>query len=519
MGEFVSKFWQGGVTEAQAPLKTLQGWQREDLVKVFRKFKLIGTLTVDFPTFHALLGFQTEKSAQAAFDAFSPNKGRVDFCMVIGPMVAMSTQQLISRFSLLFSMYDFDGDGTMNHAELFIALRTLMLGFGHYFKKTAVPKASEVEKATLDTFQKLDPDGTDRVLLDDLLTFVYQDPRVMKLATPFPSSDVRIYEEIIKFNDRSQAIDDFTGNLEGQLKGKLSDRLKTTPDPLGANRPRASIAPKPKTRTKTLTKIITQPIAWVMWKTFSTLAKAPSKNSPATEVVEDAATLKTIPRPELRKLLVEICKAGPARMATKLAKIIQEAAGRGGDGTEQLPQFDELDPRDKESFNLGTVSLKLQRQLATEDIVSRLDVHGDDVDVSLREFCCLTWPTVPASDIDFGIVWCKRFRAQYLLEHMLKQDLKEGDMDGHDVQALFQVMDANNDGSITVEEIVKVGCLSLDEATRLVSQFDSDKNKSLSKKEIHSVVRAMNDSLKDQFKAAYCGNELSARRSANGKDG
>ena len=61
--------------------------------------------------------FSDTISADAAFHALHPRKGKLDGNTIFGAVVATSNQTFISKVSLIYSIYDMDGDGALNKAR------------------------------------------------------------------------------------------------------------------------------------------------------------------------------------------------------------------------------------------------------------------------------------------------------------------------------------------------------------------------------------------------------------------
>lgn len=55
-------------------------------------------------------------TADAAFKALKPKKGRVDANTIFAAAVATSNQSFISKVSLIFSIFDVNGDGILSKA-------------------------------------------------------------------------------------------------------------------------------------------------------------------------------------------------------------------------------------------------------------------------------------------------------------------------------------------------------------------------------------------------------------------
>merc|ERR1712217_742818 len=101
-------------------------------------------------------------------------------------MVLMSDQHYVSRGSMLFSMFDFNSSGSVNRAEFFIAVRSLLRGLSCFFKLTP-PTKEDMEKLTFEVFDKMDEDKSDLILLGESLTYIYRSKEFRMLTGLFVS--------------------------------------------------------------------------------------------------------------------------------------------------------------------------------------------------------------------------------------------------------------------------------------------------------------------------------------------
>ena len=123
MGKIASKIWSKGllggfgIPELTKALEPLTSWSRSDLIEAYQNFLDDCNGTLDRHEFTDVFQcFSDTISADAAFHALHPKKGKVDGNTVFSAAVATSNQSFISKVSLIYSIYDMDGDGSLNKA-------------------------------------------------------------------------------------------------------------------------------------------------------------------------------------------------------------------------------------------------------------------------------------------------------------------------------------------------------------------------------------------------------------------
>eukprot|EP00438_Fugacium_kawagutii_P026172 Skav209873 [mRNA] locus=scaffold590:189815:190264:+ [translate_table: standard] len=141
MGKIASKIWSKGflggfgIPEMQEALRPLSSWSRSDLIDAYQHFLNYGDDTVDRHKFTDVFQcFADTLTADAAFLALKPKKGRImDGNTVFAAAVATSNQSFISKVSLIFSIFDTNGDSTLNKAGLESRFFWFTVRVGHFF--------------------------------------------------------------------------------------------------------------------------------------------------------------------------------------------------------------------------------------------------------------------------------------------------------------------------------------------------------------------------------------------------
>ncbi|CAK9028361.1 Potassium voltage-gated channel subfamily H member 7 [Durusdinium trenchii] len=161
MGKIASKIWSKGllggfgIPELSKPLEPLTFWSRADLIEAYQHFLDDCSQTLDRHEFTDVFQcFSDTISADAAFHALHPRKGKLDGNTIFGAVVATSNQTFISKVSLIYSIYDMDGDGALNKAEFTIVLRSLLHGLRLFYNDAVMPNDAELEVAIDECFKR-----------------------------------------------------------------------------------------------------------------------------------------------------------------------------------------------------------------------------------------------------------------------------------------------------------------------------------------------------------------------------
>mmetsp|Transcript_52318 Transcript_52318/g.113392 ORF Transcript_52318/g.113392 Transcript_52318/m.113392 type:complete len:491 (+) Transcript_52318:117-1589(+) len=480
MGSVASQLWEKDPPEVKEGLENLKGWQREDLRIAFERFRALACLTVNISSFMQLLNFEERHKAEAVFNYFKPKKGRIDFLTVMGPMVVMSDQHLISRAAFLFSLYDFNGSGGVNRAELFIAIRTIFRGLSCFCSNVEDQNLEELEQVTLELFLRVDDDKSDVVLIGEFMTFVYRSRSYRFLVAPFPSKDGRVFEEQVHFAWTAPKLVKVAGKVEQSLEKKLKHRIRITPD-----EPETSCGVRSRRRLKRSRpwkdpNSMNKAHAWMAWKVFFHLAG------------EEHGKTRLIPKEDLRPAI------GPQ---PGLMSVLHSVLGIQGD--DEDPGTNPERPDD-----VLRILPNFSKLLGDENIRTRLDEICEE-GVSFRAFCCLLWPSARESEIEVCVGWCNAFQAQKVLRELIANgEHGELDLDPHDINVLFEVIDANGDGQLSVEELCKIGHIGLTQARTFVDRWDEDNTGSLSKGDVMNIIFSIDAALKYQLKGLFAASQM-----------
>eukprot|EP00913_Durusdinium_trenchii_P004052 g3754.t1 len=193
MGKIASKIWSKGllggfgIPELSKPLEPLTFWSRADLIEAYQHFLDDCSQTLDRHEFTDVFQcFSDTISADAAFHALHPRKGKLDGNTIFGAVVATSNQTFISKVSLIYSIYDMDGDGALNKAEFTIVLRSLLHGLRLFYNDAVMPNDAELEVAIDECFKRIDCDRSGYITLGEFLVYAYRNRELQEMFETVP---------------------------------------------------------------------------------------------------------------------------------------------------------------------------------------------------------------------------------------------------------------------------------------------------------------------------------------------
>lgn len=458
------------------PLQSLQGWSREDLKILFTRFKTTGSLTINLANFWRILKFESREEAEQAWNCLEhkPGAERIDFLSVVGPMVVMSDQRFISRMSFLFSVYDFNGSGSVNKAEFFIAVRTIFRGLSRFLNGAVSPSNSELERLSLEIFDKIDEDRTDLLELGEVLSFAYRAKGVRMLLSPFTSEDERLFEDQIFFATSSQGLTRIAEKVEDEMAKKVKAKLRTSPGAADSGRRGHKGLRKRKPRAWHQNSTVSKAHAFVLWKIFNSLANES----------------KVIPLDRFRKWHADKANLGK--------KILALSGAQGG------PSRKQLDEEEIDDGQASKVSMYFGSQMAEEEFSGRFEEdlelrHG----ISLRALMCLVLPFVAEAEVEVCMKLCNTFTAKEVLGEICEGGSSLDHVDLEDIDALFECIDADGDGQLSLVELCEMGGLSKEQARGIMDKWDRDRSGKLDPGETKAIIFQMHNVLRSQFKGAF----------------
>jgi len=482
--------WKSGPPRLPQGLQFLVGWSREDLIEVMARFRSFPKLSVQAGDLAYLLGRQL--SEQEARDIFASmgaqSHGSLDFLSIVLPLVVMSNQSYISKVTFLFSIADLNASGSINRPEFYIGVRSLFKGMARFCPASAPPCGGGLEKAANAVFDRIDVNQSGLVELEEMLVYAYRSKGLRELVAPFPCQDQRDFEGLIRFaRGNPQQERRINQKVDMHAKG-LRKQIMLTPDPACvAGSPATWLTRRTKQRERPwiLSAVVTKPRVYVMWWFFNKLKKGSQiQRSGLLELINDPRRLD------------EVLSHGAAELRP----------------AELIHQSDTM-------AELKVVSY-IKTHLCAASSVQRLKEQAKEEGLSLRALLSTMWLNVPEREINQGLKWCRQFQALAALKELLRP-VQSDDVDPFqgpenealhlnltedDVQALFDVIDQDGNGNLSITELVALGNLSGAEAKHLEKVWDRDRSGELSQEEllasIHGRSRELRGSIKGVFAAS-----------------
>lgn len=445
---------------------------------------------VDRKTFCMLFDdFPSPDHARQAFAALNPSKkGCVDACTVFAAMAAVSDQCFISRMSLLFSIFDLDGNGTLNKAELYIGMRSLFIGLHAFYGNTELPTKAELEEAVNEVFAQIDYDKSGSLTIGEFLVFAYRCRPLQEMIAKLEFENQEVHENVVPFN-RFGATGEETSRVSprpslfidepGGLPGASQQRQSSVRTSTAAGRRQSrNGAMKPSSMRSTVPSDMTKAKAWLLWKFFEKLA-----------IGED-----TIEADDLRNVLKDD-KAAKAQLVgiTEQAKLTGEpvAAGEGAKEDAEHVRIRGIGVLDfaREVEELSKIML---RALQAGESQNRLALLGS-CPVSLRSFLCVTLPLSPPH-VEACIGWCISFKAAEVLKAVFSDKVPRE----KDLELLFKVLDADQNNSLALDELVEMGHIPKEQAEEFFKGMDRNGSGDIDMAELkkHVASKALKTSLR-----------------------
>jgi len=514
MGGTVDRFWahEGSTEVGHGSLTQLQGWTRQDLRCTFEVFTSMGGHAVNCRQFGQIIRSSHFSHSKEIFDyLIGPDhveRGLLDFWSVIGPMVIMSGQHYISRVTFLFSIYDMDGDGSLNLSEVVIAVRSVFKGLAHFFPKASLPDGRRLEQVAEEMFQRFDKNSSGNVTIEEMVNYAYRSEGLLRLCEPFPAHEKHIYEEPVHFHSSKPS---------SKVPTKTGASKPSRPR-MDASRGHGFHASAASTSRSTYDKPwlrgdhdgLTKAHAWVAWISFRTLA---TKASP-----------HLIDGRELGQLI----SRGRPRVFPLIYAAVEESKG----AADRFDRTDEL--------YASRIVMSVSQALLAKDILERLQQMLETPEVAeasppghfpLSKFLHLLWPRAAETALQSCLRWCHVFHAHQVLVQLLKEKraslrqsrlyrgslaLAEAEsssgrrpvallehLDRTDLKILFEALDIDGNGKLSARELCIQGGLTAKEAQRLLRIWDQDTDGELTQSELSGVVQAMDSALKQQVKGMF----------------
>jgi Ca2+-binding EF-hand superfamily protein len=490
MGAAIGNVWCKGHPELHECLECLRNWSREDVKEACIQFRS-DKLAVNLSSFMRILRITNRPDGDAAYNALKNSKDRVEWFSAIAVMVLMSDQKYISKVTFLFSLCDFNSSREVNCAELCIGMRYLMMGISRFFKNATIPPRGEVEQSTVAVFSKIDADNTSFISIEEMVSFAYMSKDLRVLLSAFPANDQRIFEELISFYGTNSSQARQCSNMVEAQEQKMIRELRLTPDAKDVKQQsQRTVKRKCRDRPWETNQVITKPYAWLIYHFFIEL-KDRTYTIPSQTLSDYARDFE-----RTRGLLTRLAeKGGPSLSAN---------GSVSGHGSGQ---------------SLTLLAARIAQHLTDSAFLSRLELTGGDA-VSVRALLCLCCNGVKEAEIDDGMRWCQTYRANDVLTELLKcktgpmsnpadssvdapREIEDIDVDASDIDALFEALDTDGGGRLSLAELCQSGEVRPDEARRFVNLFDRDRSGDLSKAELLHIVHEVHSEVRQTMKAIF----------------
>jgi len=498
MGAVFNRLWSKGflggfgTPQVHPELEKLLGWSREELQYAFQRFCTKPSLAVTVDSFADIVRLESSSEERAAFQRLKPNRERVDMLSVFGAMVATSNQRFISRVSFLFSIFDLDSSGTINRAEFVIGVRALLKGISCFFESAVLPSKRELEDMTVEVFERIDADRSGFITIGELLNYSYRSGELKKFLDPFPAEDDRLFEQLIVFvrdNDEfAQASEEALRKWEHKLDlspgGSFVDsssrrtRRNSSFQMGGTRRSQFSVRREgPPKAPKQFTKAHT----WFVYRVFALMAGGGMQT--------------TINSDDLQKMLED--HRAVDDILTKVSSAAGEVIGpreRTTNGTRRVSIAGDTQ-------DLNKLIAHLRRYFNDRHAVAKLDTLGQG-NITMRAFFCVVLHSLSEGEIETCLRWCQAFRAHDVLKEFMSTGNTQR-LNFEDVRLIFQAMDTDGNGALSLEELMVGG--ELDEATarQLMKRLDEDESGTVTVDELQGILRSIDTQLRSDFKDCF----------------
>jgi len=549
MGKIASKIWSKGllcgygVPEMHEELRPLASWSREELLKAYQRFLDTGEPDMDCHSFlEAFQCFRDTAQSKAAFKMLHPKKSKVDGNTVFAAAVLTSNQSYISRMSLIFSIFDLDNDGQLSKPEFCIAIRSVLEGLHRWFVGVAMPTDVELEVAMDDLFKRMDSNRSGFLSIGEFLVHSYRNRDLQEMVNHLPWEDMRVFESLVKFQrvpiytpgdgavQHVHSSSTATGSRPGSSASGQVPRTLDHHGPLRSPRnQRFSLKPpdteKPAERCRVRRRTtsacshlhpdmtgdkgtwcgsvayvkltgrkrgpsfrmnpvwtppseISKAHAWLLWKFFRHLSGG--------KAIADAERVQCCLKDSkaVQKELLQI--AGEAKNYEPWALTEASADAEAPDGPQKF------------AMEVDKLSQEFQIVFTDQHLVQRLE-SLDSGPITVRCFLCISLPSLTPSHIEGCLAWCRVFRALEVLNQL--GELEAAALKDEDLALLFEFLDVDASGDLSLSELVDVGQLPAEKAMEIFDKCKrQEEGAALNINDLRNYVMSLNLALGSDVK-------------------
>ncbi|CAE7517636.1 TRO, partial [Symbiodinium sp. CCMP2456] len=158
---------------------------------------------------------------------------------------------------------------------------------------------------------------------------------------------------------------------------------------------------------------------------------------------------------------------------------------------------------------------KVVHRIVSPQVLQKIESSEDTVTQEM--FVRMIWPKIRSFDLKYVLGCFRRFFAQEALSRILSSVTKahkagqraEVGMSAGDLRWVFDVLDEDDDGTLSVREMVQLGALEVEDAVLLTEHLDKDEEGEVSLKELMSLVGGfVGDDFSDSLKGMYASSSM-----------
>ncbi|CAE7364304.1 TRO, partial [Symbiodinium pilosum] len=160
---------------------------------------------------------------------------------------------------------------------------------------------------------------------------------------------------------------------------------------------------------------------------------------------------------------------------------------------------------------------KVVTRIVAQEVLEKIEAAPHEVTQEM--FVRMIWPRIKSFDLKYVIGSFRRFFAQEGLARILAAvtHAKKGgevvkvDMPASDLKFLFEVLDEDDDGTLSIKEMVQLGAMEVQDALLLSEYLDKQEDGEISLEELMTLVTGhAGDEFVDSLKGLFAATGMSA---------